>query len=103
MFKKLRWWLMQQLGARKGTGILVGSYISVDGDHAVSIQLMDGWKEAAARLSPAGARRIAASLTAWADAAEKNNTQYQWKAVIKYAEKNAAGEVVEEGTVETSS
>lgn len=99
MFNQIRRKLLMLLSTRDATSITVGSYINTQGEHAVTITLMDSWVEAKAALSPAGAKRIAASLNVWADAALQNNSHSEWKAVIRYAIKKGPGEVE---AVETS-
>ena len=99
MLINLRKKLIGMLGAKSGTSITVGSYISTTDEQGISITLSDGWgKMSIARLSPAGARRIAASLETWATAAEQNNTVGQWQAIIRYAVKDGTGEVTETAT-----
>jgi hypothetical protein len=98
MLIKFRKWLIHMIGAKSGTAITVGSYIDTHGEHGVSITLLDGWTHASARLSPAGAKRIADQMQTWAAAAESNNSLGQWQSVIRYAIKTEAGEV-EEGEI----
>lgn len=90
MFTKLRMRLIRLLGGKGGAAITVGSHITLSGEHTVAISVLEGWGQAHVRLSPEGARKIAAQIVEWAAHAEKRNAergQYNfiatWRAVNK--------------------
>lgn len=85
----IRRFLIILLGAKGSAAISVGSHMRPDGTQAVALNVADRWKRTAVQLSPAGARRIAAQMTEWADASEKNNdklaqsrTVMQWEQLV---------------------
>jgi hypothetical protein len=87
MFINLRKRLIGLLWGKKGTSLMVGSYLNGAGERAVGIRLADGWTETNARLSPEGAGACARQLNEWADWAEKGDVIQQWQVIIRTATK----------------
>lgn len=97
----IRRFLMTMLGARGSTAITVGLHTGTDGAQTVAVYLAEGWRRIAFRLSPDGARRIAAQLTDWADAADRHNSEQPsvgYKMVWKYIASAAGNASTNEGT-----
>lgn len=95
MFEDFRYWVAKRLiKVVGGAGITVGSYIADDGTQSVAFTVTEARKQCKARMSPDGARRIAAQMNEWADAADKNNAERSkdgmamaWRAVLQVAAK----------------